>query len=64
VIGGLPGNLTETQAPSAIAAEFRVLAHTGLGGGNAAMFEQCAPMKPHPAASAAALLNRQLSLGL
>jgi hypothetical protein len=68
VIGGLPDNLTDTRAPSAIAADFRALAHTGLDGGNVAMFEQCArmnlPQRCAAAASAAALLISQLSLGL
>jgi hypothetical protein len=68
MIGGLPETLTDAQVPSAIALGFRALAHTGLDGGNAAMFEQCARMNPAQrraaAASAAALLIRQLSLGL
>ncbi|MDT7647116.1 MAG: hypothetical protein QOC75_4116 [Pseudonocardiales bacterium] len=44
VIGGLQENLTDIQALSAVTAEFRALAHTGLDGANAAMLERCARM--------------------
>jgi hypothetical protein len=68
VIGGLPENLTDAQAPSAITVEFRALAHTGLDGANAAMFERCARMnlaqRRAAATSGVALLITQLSLGL
>ena len=68
VIGGLPESLTDTDTPSAVAAEFRALAHIGVDGGNAAMFEHCAQMslaqRRAAAASAAVLLVGQLSRGL
>lgn len=69
VFGGFPDSLTATDEPSAFAVEFRELARTGLDGGNEAMFEQCARMnlaqrRRTAAASAAALLIRQLSIGL
>ena len=68
LIGGVPENLTDTHTTSPIAAEFRSLAYTGLDGGNAAMFEECARMNPSQrraaASSAAELLINQLSLGL
>lgn len=44
LLGGLPANMTDEDAPGPAAPEFRRLARAGVDGANTAMFDDCAGM--------------------